>query len=55
MMKTLIAEDHRETRESLSLLLRLEGYDVVEAASGFEAWDQFEHNRFTLVLSDFRR
>jgi len=53
MMKTLIAEDHRDTRESLALLLRLDGYDVVEAASGLEAWDQFERNRFTLVLSDW--
>jgi len=52
-MKTLIAEDHRETRETLAILLRLEGYDVVEAASGLEAWDQFEHDRFTLVLSDW--
>jgi len=53
MMKTLIAEDHRESREALSRLLRSEGYDVVEAASGLEAWQQFEQDRFTLVISDW--
>jgi len=52
-MKTLIAEDHRETRASLSLLLRSEGYDVTEAASGIEAWHEFERGRFTLVVSDW--
>ena len=52
-MKTLIAEDDRDLREVLSFLLRSEGHDVVEAASGLEAWDKFEHSRFTLVLSDW--
>ena len=42
MMKTLIAEDDRDQREALSLLLHSEGYDVVEAASGIEAWHEFE-------------
>ena len=53
MMKTLIAEDDRDQREALSLLLHSEGYDVVEAASGIEAWHEFEQSRFTLVLSDW--
>jgi sigma-B regulation protein RsbU (phosphoserine phosphatase) len=52
-MRTLIAEDDRSLRETLSRLLRLEGYDVVEAASGIEAWHEFEQSRFTLVLSDW--
>ena len=52
-MKTLIAEDHRESRVSLSLLLRSEGYDVTEAATGLEAWHEFEHGRFALVISDW--
>jgi DNA-binding response OmpR family regulator len=52
-MKTLLAEDDRDTREMLSFLLRLEGYDVVEAASGLEAWNEFEHDRFPLVLADW--
>jgi len=53
MMKTLIAEDDRDLRAALSVLLRFEGYDVVEAANGIEAWHKFEHSRFTLVLSDW--
>jgi sigma-B regulation protein RsbU (phosphoserine phosphatase) len=52
-MKTLIAEDDRELRETLSFLLRFEGHDVVEAANGLEAWHEFERSRFTLVLSDW--
>ena len=52
MMKTLIAEDDHDLRETLSLLLRYEGYDVVAAGSGVEAWNEFEHSRFSLVLSD---
>ena len=35
------------------MLLRFEGYDVVEAARGLEAWQQFEQSRFTLVISDW--
>jgi sigma-B regulation protein RsbU (phosphoserine phosphatase) len=53
MMKTLIAEDDRDLREMLTLLLRYEGYDVVAAGSGAEAWYEFEHSRFSLVLSDW--
>ena len=53
MMKILIAEDDRDMRETLSLLLRYEGYDVVAAGSGVEAWYEFEHSRFSLVLSDW--
>jgi len=52
-MKTLIADDDRDLRETLAVLLRFEGYDVVEAANGMEAWHQFEQSRFTLVLTDW--
>jgi CheY-like chemotaxis protein len=40
-------------REGLAVLLRLAGYDVVEAASGIEAWEHFQKGRFSLVLSDW--
>jgi sigma-B regulation protein RsbU (phosphoserine phosphatase) len=53
MMKTLLAEDDRDLRETLSSLLRYEGCDVVAAGSGAEAWYEFEKHRFTLVLSDW--
>ena len=52
-MKTLIAEDDREMREMLAVLLRLEGHDVAQAVSGLDAWEQFEKGRFSLVLSDW--
>ena len=52
-MKTLVVEDDREMREGLAVLLRLAGYDVVEAASGIEAWERLQKDRFSLVLSDW--
>jgi DNA-binding response OmpR family regulator len=52
-MKTLLVEDDREVREGLAVLLRLAGHDVVEAASGIEAWEHFQKDRFSLVLSDW--
>ena len=52
-MKTLIAEDDREMREMLAVLLHLEGHDVVQAVSGLDAWEQFKRGRFSLVLSDW--
>ena len=53
VMKTLVAEDDRDLRTALSFLLRFEGYEVVEAASGIDAWHEYERSRFTLVLSDW--
>ena len=52
-MKTLIAEDDRDSREMLAFLLQFEGYDVVQASNGTEAWREFERNQFLLIISDW--
>ena len=52
-MKILIAEDDDIARELIADLLQQEGYDVVQAADGALAWQEFEHNEFALVISDW--
>jgi sigma-B regulation protein RsbU (phosphoserine phosphatase) len=52
-MKTLIAEDDRDSREMLAFLLQFEGYEVVEAKNGTEAWHEFVYGKFGLIISDW--
>ena len=50
----LIVEDEKVLRESLAGLLEEEGYDVVQAANGKEAYDLVVDRPVDLVLSDVR-
>lgn len=50
--KVLVAEDHKDTRELLRLLLERGGFAVVEASNGFEAVDAAERERPDLILMD---
>lgn len=52
-MKTLIVEDEPEFRLLLSLLLRKNEYEVVEAMDGQTAWDILQRERIPLVLTDW--
>ena len=55
MNKTiLIVEDEKVLRESLAGLLEEEGYDVVQAPNGKEAYDLVVQRPVDLVLSDVR-
>ncbi len=55
MSKTiLIVEDEKVLRESLAGLLEEEGYDVVQASNGKEAYDLVVQRPVDLVLSDVR-
>ena len=51
--RILIAEDDPGARESLSLLLRIDRHDVMEATNGREALDLFTKERFDLVIVDY--
>lgn len=50
----LVVDDNPSIRESLALLLRLAGYNVVEASDGGQAIDLVEEERPDLVLTDLR-
>jgi CheY-like chemotaxis protein len=50
----LVVDDNASIRESLSMLLRLAGYNVVEAENGEDAIDLLDIERPDLVLTDLR-
>jgi len=52
-MRILIVEDDSEAREMLQVFLTLEGHEVVPAENGTEAWQLFQADNFSLVISDW--
>ncbi len=50
--KILVVDDEDIIRESLSFILKKEGFQVEEAANGKEAYDKIKENSFDLVISD---
>ena len=52
MPKVLVADDKTETRDSLAEILRLDGYEVVVAKDGGEAFELTCHERPDVVLLD---
>ena len=52
--KILIADDDSAIRGLLAELLRDDGYEVVEAASGDEALERYKALPFDLIVSDIR-
>ena len=52
MLKILLAEDDRLTRDTLAKFLRASGYDVEVAADGAEAHSRLNEQKFDLVVSD---
>jgi len=51
--RILLVEDERVVREMVKLLLRHDGYAVVEANNGAEALGLFGRGSFDLVMTDF--
>lgn len=52
MSRILIADDDECLRELLVRKLSKDGYYVTAAADGEEAWDDLEHARFDLLVTD---
>lgn len=50
--KILLVDDTADGREPLAILLRMSGYDVKCAASGFEALDALDRDGAELVILD---
>jgi CheY-like chemotaxis protein len=51
--RILLADDQSEVRETVKLLLGMDGHSVAEAANGKEALGLFVQNRFDLVITDY--
>ncbi|WP_312107982.1 response regulator transcription factor [Brevibacillus reuszeri] len=52
MSKILIVDDEAHIRELISLFLRSEGFDIVEAINGTEAFSMIESTPIDLVILD---
>ena len=50
--RVLIADDFKDTRKLMKVLLEKNGYEVIEAADGYEAVKQAVKNRPNLILMD---
>ena len=50
--RILLVDDTADGREPLAILLRMSGYDVRCASSGFEALDSLDHDGAELVILD---
>jgi CheY-like chemotaxis protein len=51
--RILLAEDQPEVRETVKLLLGMDGHAVTEAGDGREALASFRHGQFDLVITDY--
>jgi len=54
MAKILIVDDEKSIRDALSDILMEEGYDVVTASDGEEAWAKLSEEKVDLVLCDIK-
>jgi two-component system alkaline phosphatase synthesis response regulator PhoP len=52
--RILYVEDHEDTRESISLLLKHSDYEVIDIESGSSALDRAQQEHFDLYLFDSR-
>lgn len=51
-MRVLVADDYDDTRESIRLLLELQGLEVVKARDGREAVEKASSGKLDLILLD---
>jgi len=52
-MKIMIAEDEQITRRKLQRQLEKWGHEVTAAEDGRQAWEQFQHHNFDIVVTDW--
>ncbi|KOO47633.1 response regulator transcription factor [Priestia koreensis] len=52
MIRILVADDDAHIRELISIYIKKEGYQVIEAANGEEAWGKMEEYRIDLAIVD---
>ena len=52
-MRILIVEDDAVSRRKLQGLLTKQGYEVTTASNGREAWEAFQREEFSMVITDW--
>lgn len=52
--KILIIDDEKSILQSLEILLKIEGYDVVTSSNARHALNLIEHSKFNLIISDIK-
>ncbi|MDR0719726.1 MAG: sigma-54 dependent transcriptional regulator [Treponema sp.] len=52
--KLLVVDDEKNIREGLADSLKMDGFEVVTAAGGDEAWNRFQKGDIDLVITDLR-
>ena len=52
--RLLVVDDEKHIREGLAEYLELDGYEVMTAAQGDEAWKRFQKGDIDLVITDLR-
>src|ERR1044072_3084074 len=50
--RILLVEDDADTRSALAMLFEMEGFDVMTAGDGEEAYDQAVNERPDLIVTD---
>jgi CheY-like chemotaxis protein len=51
--RILLVDDQPEVRETIKLLLGMDGHSITEAANGQEALELFRRGQFELVITDY--
>jgi len=52
-VRILVVDDDQSARESIKLMLGIDGHSVAEAVDGAEALGRFSQERFDLVIMDY--
>ncbi len=50
--KILVVDDDSDIRDAIKRLLTTDGYEIIEAANGFEALDAIKQNNIKLIILD---
>lgn len=53
LMKVLVAEDDRASRQRITTYLREWGYEAIEAADGAEAWEKYQQVDPGIIITDW--
>jgi len=48
----MVVEDTKKVRELLSLILKNEGFDVIESVNGLDAWNKLNGSDIDVLITD---